>query len=236
MLEQLRRALYPLAASSVLLVLVSGPFTRFGLFTFRFGFILLALGVLGCALAAAFGTLLLLVPKTREGRFQRLAIAASVSLGVATFPLVLANRARALPMIHDITTDTENPPVFVDILPRRAGAPNHALYEGRAIAAQQKAGYPDIAPKLVPDPPNTAYDRALKATLDMGWEFVSGRAEEGRIEATATTFWFGFKDDVVIRIRPEGSGSRIDVRSVSRVGRSDVGANAARIRAYLARF
>jgi uncharacterized protein (DUF1499 family) len=68
----------------------------------------------------------------------------------------------------------------------------------------------------------------------MGWELVASDSAAGRIEATATTPWFGFKDDVVVRVRPDGSGSRIDVRSVSRVGKSDVGANAKRIRTYLA--
>ena len=71
---------------------------------------------------------------------------------------------------------------------------------------------------------------------DLGWEIVEASPSEGRIEATARTFWFGFKDDVVVRVTPSGDGSRIDVRSVSRVGKSDVGANAKRIRTYLERL
>ena len=67
----------------------------------------------------------------------------------------------------------------------------------------------------------------------MGWQIVDANAREGRIEATATTFWFGFKDDVVVRIVPAPGGSRVDVRSVSRVGVSDVGANAKRVRDFL---
>ncbi|WP_404326387.1 DUF1499 domain-containing protein [Aerophototrophica crusticola] len=78
--------------------------------------------------------------------------------------------------------------------------------------------------------------RAEAAARDMGWDIVAVEPAEGRVEATATTAWFGFKDDVVVRVRPEGDGSRIDVRSKSRVGRSDLGANAARIRDYLARL
>jgi uncharacterized protein (DUF1499 family) len=80
-----------------------------------------------------------------------------------------------------------------------------------------------------------AFRRAADAARAMGWEMVAADSAAGRVEATATTRWFGFKDDVVVRVRPDGAGSRIDVRSVSRVGGSDVGANAARIRAYLAR-
>ena len=82
-------------------------------------------------------------------------------------------------------------------------------------------------------PTDKAFDRALAAARAMGLEIVANSPAEGRIEATATTFWFGFKDDVVVRIVPDRQGSRVDVRSVSRVGRSDVGTNARRIRAYL---
>ena len=70
----------------------------------------------------------------------------------------------------------------------------------------------------------------------MGWEIVAANAEEGRIEATDTTLWFGFKDDVVVRIQARDDESLLDVRSVSRVGKSDVGTNAQRIRAYLRKF
>jgi uncharacterized protein (DUF1499 family) len=123
----------------------------------------------------------------------------------------------------------------VAILPLRAGAPNPAEYGGAEVAAQQRAGYPDIGPLILQTLPQQAFDRALAAARDMGWEIVATDPTSGRIEATATTFWFGFKDDVVVRVTPVGDGSRIDVRSVSRVGRSDVGSNAERIKAYLGR-
>ena len=84
----------------------------------------------------------------------------------------------------------------------------------------------------LPAPPRQAFDRALATARSLGWDIVASDPPAGRIEATDTTFWFGFKDDVVIRIRPQGSGARLDVRSKSRVGRSDVGANAARIRRF----
>jgi uncharacterized protein (DUF1499 family) len=90
-----------------------------------------------------------------------------------------------------------------------------------------------MAPLTIDEPPERAFLRALEAARDMGWEIVDSDPARGRIEATDTTPWYGFKDDVVVRVRAEGSGSRIDVRSVSRVGRSDVGTNARRIEDYL---
>jgi uncharacterized protein (DUF1499 family) len=83
------------------------------------------------------------------------------------------------------------------------------------------------------DPPARAFERALAVARAQGWEIVAAVPAEGRIEATDTTRFFGFKDDIVIRVKAEGAGSRVDVRSLSRVGKSDVGKNASRIRAYL---
>ncbi len=129
-----------------------------------------------------------------------------------------------------------NPPAFVAILPLRANAPNAAEYGGEEIAAQQRAAYPDVVPLHLASTPAAVFTRALDAARTMGWDLVNADSSEGRIEAVATTRWFGFQDDVVVRLTPDGSRTRIDVRSVSRVGRSDVGANARRIRRYLKRL
>jgi uncharacterized protein (DUF1499 family) len=137
------------------------------------------------------------------------------------------------PHIHDITTDIENPPRLVSVLPLRKNAENSAEYGGPEIAAQQHTAYPDIVPLMLPMRPAQAFERALATARHRGWMIADANPAEGRIEATATTFWFGFKDDVVIRIVPVTGGSRLDMRSVSRVGVSDVGTNAARIRSYL---
>jgi len=144
--------------------------------------------------------------------------------------------AQRVPAIHDITTDTENPPAFVSVLPLRKNAANPAEYGGPDVAAKQRAAYPDLIPATLRVPPAQAFDKALQAALEMGWTIVDSNSGDGRIEATDTTFWFGFKDDIVIRITQADQGSRIDVRSVSRVGRSDVGTNAKRIRKYLKRL
>jgi uncharacterized protein (DUF1499 family) len=145
-------------------------------------------------------------------------------------------KASKVPAIHDISTDVENPPAFSAVAPIRRGAPNPVEYGGPAIAEQQRKAYPDIGPVALDAPPDQAFQRALDAARDMGWEIVDANPAQGRIEATATTWWFGFKDDVVIRVSATEGGSKIDVRSLSRVGKSDVGTNAARIRAYLSRF
>ncbi len=145
-----------------------------------------------------------------------------------------------IPPIHDITTDTVNPPEFVDVLPLRANAPNTAVYGGgegetpESLAQQQRDAYPDIVTQRFEGSSEAVFARASAAANSLGWEIVAEVPEEGRIEATDTTFWFRFKDDIVIRIRADGNGSILDARSVSRVGRSDVGKNAARLRSFFA--
>jgi len=145
--------------------------------------------------------------------------------------------AKGVPMIHDITTDTENPPEFVSILALRKDASNPAEYGGPKIASKQHAAYPDIRPLTVGISPSRAYEAALAAAVRMNWQIVEGSPSERRIEAVATTRWFVFKDDIVIRISPAANvGSVLDIRSVSRVGLSDLGTNARRIRTFLKTF
>ena len=162
--------------------------------------------------------------------------AAGLAIGVLVTVTPAAERelGRSVPYIHDITTDTANPPQFVAAAAARAaaGARNPPQYDN--VAAQQRAAFPDIAPLVLNVPADQAFDRALAAARDMGWDILAAEKSQGRIEATATTRWFRFKDDVVVRIRPEGAGVRIDVRSKSRIGLSDLGANARRVRAYMA--
>jgi uncharacterized protein (DUF1499 family) len=147
------------------------------------------------------------------------------------------NRLRSVaPPIHDITTDTDNPPAFVAALPVRAAAKaNPVTYEGANLAKQQKAAYPDIVPVKLALAPDAAFKQALDTAKGMsGWTVVDSDAGSGRIEANQASRWFHFVDDVVIRVSADGAGSKIDIRSVSRVGRSDFGVNAERVRAYMA--
>jgi uncharacterized protein (DUF1499 family) len=218
---------------AALLVLLAGPGTRIGLWEFRTGFSLLRWGGYLGLTAAALAIVLVLI-RHRAGGTMPLFLGLLLGLGTAWAPWYWANRARRLPVIHDITTDPEHPPQFVAVLPLRAGAPNPASYGGPELAEAQRSAYPDIKPLVLTLAPAAAYSRALESAHNMGWEIVAADSAGGRIEATATTPWFGFKDDIVVRVKPEAGGSRIDVRSVSRVGKSDVGTNARRIRAYLA--
>ena len=209
---------------------LSGPGSRMGWWHFRFGFTLMQWAAYGALAGAALGLVALLI----GGGRGRAAVALVVGLAVFAVPWSFRRKAQSVPPIHDITTDTDDPPAFVDVIARRAAtnASNPPEYAGPEVAAQQKRAYPDLAPIALADPPDRALARAKTAAESLGWEIVASDAQQGRLEATDTTTFFGFKDDVVVRVRPSDGGSRVDVRSKSRVGRSDVGANAERIRAF----
>ena len=225
-----------LAALSGLTELLSGPGTRWGWWEYVAGLGMLRWAAL-CGLAATVLSLaaVFTVGPGERPCVQPLAVfGLTLGLIAATIPLTWLLTARSVPRIHDITTDTDDPPRFVAVLPLRSGASNPVNYGGPAIARLQHSAYPGVAPLMMPLPPDKAYVRAMDAVHKMKWTVVYGNSSEGRIEATDSTFWFGFKDDIVVRIRPEGNGSRLDVRSLSRVGLSDIGKNARRITAYLA--
>lgn len=228
---------FGLALVSLLAALLAGLGHRAEWWNYRFGLTMLrwaawggvaatALSLLSCVAAAQAGW--------KRGLFWSLG---GIVLGCLAFvpPWYIRHhfQAQGLPPIHDITTDTADPPRFVAILPLRKGVPNPAEYGGAKTAALQKKGYPDIVPLLLKAPPRAVFDQALSLARDSGWEIVADVPEALRIEATARTLLFGFKDDIVIRITPNGSGSRVDMRSVSRVGRSDFGTNARRVRDFL---
>lgn len=187
------------------------------------------------AIAGAVMSALALVLLWLSGGHRRQALAAAalvLNAMVAGPPLYLYWQLQSLPRIHDISTDTDDPPDFVAIAPRRKDARNPLDYKPET-AAQQKRGYPDIGPLRLDAAPPQSFARAERAARAMGWEIVAVAPNDLRIEATDTTLLFGFKDDIVIRIRPQAQGSVIDVRSLSRVGGSDFGANAKRVRAFL---
>ena len=224
-----------LAVTAAALLVVSGLGVRAGLWPFRMGIALFgaAIGVgLAGAVLAGIG---LAIPRRRAGAAPKLIAAFLLGTASALVPLQFLRQSMALPSIHDITTDTESPPPFVALVPLRAGAPNPPEYPGAHIAELQRIGYPELRPLQLAAPPAQAFARALAAARAMGLDVVAADEKSGRIEAVATTRWFGFKDDMVVRIAPSGGGSRIDVRSKSRVGRSDVGANARRIQEFLTR-
>lgn len=220
-----------------LLALAVGPLGwRLGWWHFRFAFFWLMPGAAYAALAGAVVSIIALAFGWSHLGSRGVALAAvGVVLGalVAYVPWQYDRLRGVVPPIHDITTDTENPPTFVAALKLRPADANTVKYEGAELAAKQRAAYPDIAPVKVGVAPADAFKRALDTAKAMpGWTVIDADPATGRIEANETSRWFRFTDDVVIRVAAEGAGARIDVRSVSRVGRSDFGVNAGRIRAY----
>ena len=217
-----KRVTVTLAVLAVLLLLVSGPGTRAGLWPFRVGFGMFA-GALFLGLGAAGAALVgLALPRQRSQSGPLLVAALMLGAASAAVPLDYIRRVKTLPYINDITTDTERLPQF--------SPPK--TYQSH-FAELQQIGYPDLRPLELAQPPKQAFERAAEIARRQGWEITALDERAGTVEATVTTRWFGFKDDVVIRIAPAGAGSRVDMRSKSRAGRSDAGANAHRIREFL---
>ncbi|MEM7219811.1 MAG: DUF1499 domain-containing protein [Pseudomonadota bacterium] len=215
-----------------LALLVLGPLgTRFGIWGFQFGLMCL----FGAVVLAAIGLIVAifgyLVARRNSLDVDRpvLVTGGVIAALILAVMGVQANAAFSVPPIHNISTDVDDPPVF-----QRAGAlrgvdSNSLDYDAATLAPQQQAAYPDVKPLDSSLAPEAAIARAQTVLEDMGLEIIGTDAGGSSIEATYTSFWFGFKDDVVVRVRPAAGGSRIDVRSVSRVGQSDLGANARRI-------
>ena len=207
------------------------PITGLGLY--RSYFNPLAMIVAGVGL---FALVIHLIRKEKMAAvFGGIAAVVGVALLVPMISSTINPPVRAAP-INDITTDTANPPAFLVLDDTRAGARTSLVYAGAEVADVQASAYPDIAPLETDLEADAAYTRALEVAEAMGWEIVAADAENHRFEATARTSVFYFADDVVVVVTEQDSGSRVDMRSVSRVGRSDQGVNAARIRAFQQQF
>jgi len=140
------------------------------------------------------------------------------------------------PMIHDVTTDTDDPPDFSRIKSMRSAEQNTLEYGGSEIADKQLTAYPDLHPVITSLDGDGAMARSIKVCMDLGWQIINADYDTGIVEASDTTRIFGFTDDIVIRIRVHGTGSRVDIRSVSRIGLGDMGKNAERIRQFMQAF
>ena len=228
-------AAFAVATVSALAALASGLGNRWGFWDYRIALTVLLWAAGGGLAGAALSLAAAAWAGYRGARRGMLWALIGLLAGVLTFglPWQMRQRAQELPRIHDITTDTDNPPRFVVAVALRKGAPNGVEYAGAEIAKQQKQAYPDIVSLDLNMPLRDAFERCLNVARSLGWEIVAAAPGEGRIEATDRTLFFGFKDDIVIRVTPAGAGSLVNVRSVSRVGRSDIGTNAKRIRAFL---
>ena len=221
--------------------------SRVGLWSFLTGFMFLGGGAILATIGVVVGIVGLILARKANRPADRpgLYVGIVVSVMVLAFLMAQFNTASSVPPIHNISTDMVDPPAFDQVVALREGAnpldydvSKLVQFQGEQVAygeAQQNA-YPDVRTHESDLAPEQALETAVGVLEDMGLQIVDTNPAEGRIEATATTFWFGFKDDMVVRIRPTADGSRVDVRSVSRVGQSDLGANAARIMAFLEGF
>lgn len=230
--------------------------TRFGILDWRFGFSTLTLVygpmLLVGAAALALGALVLAVlvnPRTGVRRAALALFIPALALGYAGY---VRSQVASTPPIHDIVTDAQAPLAFservmelrakvaganaVEADPRVPHDPRLGAAAGQSARALQQDAYPDIQPIMTAQSPTEAFELALAAARAEGWKVETIDRASGRIEASVHSFWFGFVDDIVLRVSPAEEGSRIDVRSTSRVGVSDLGANAARIRAFQARL
>ena len=227
--------------------LVAAFGTKFGLLDWRIGFGLMtymwgryvlfgALVIALIALPVAFFT------PPRRGMMSALLALLIPAAGLG-YGIYVGAKAREIPTIHDITTDTIEPPSFSEeVTAARAAIPGgngldlagKRTGDGRTFVALQRESYPDLAHISTSVDSARAFDAALALAREQGWSVGRNDAASGVIEAVAESFWYGFKDDIAIRVRADGSGARVDMRSVSRVGIGDLGANAARMRPFLA--
>lgn len=211
---------------------------RVGLWPFTIGFLALAVGSV-LAVIGAFGGLAGIIVARKRGLASDLP---PIYLGTAVSVLILGvmgmqfNAASSVPPIHNISTDTDDPPQFVEVVALRGASSNPLALDAERIAPLQKEFYPWVETLVMRSSTSDAFQKALSALEDLGLEIVATHPDLGLIEATDTTFWFGFKDDVAVRVREYPKGSIIDVRSVSRVGQSDLGVNARRIGEILSRI
>jgi uncharacterized protein (DUF1499 family) len=189
----------------------------------------------GLAIVLAFGGFVV-IWRQGLGGLGRAVTGLAVGLVLLAYPGYLGYRASKLPTINDITTDLGDPPRF-DVLARLRPR-GSSSYPGAQTAALQQKAYPDLDPLEYRAPPQLSYKVALNIVTKRGWHIVDSAPpaarRDGTIEAVARTLIMGFRDDVVVRIRAAGQGSRIDVRSASRYGLHDFGTNARRVAALLA--
>ncbi|MFK5913722.1 MAG: DUF1499 domain-containing protein [Woeseiaceae bacterium] len=164
--------------------------------------------------------------QNQQGGFLVAITALVLSLPIISATLMFEYSANAYPKINDISTDTLDPPSFWDV-------EEPMEYPGDSVAELQKAAYPDIVSLTLPITSEQAFEHALAIITDKGWEIVAKVPDEGRIEAVVSSLLYGFKDEIVVRIVSADDGVIVDVRSRSRIGRIDRGANAKRIRNYL---
>jgi uncharacterized protein DUF1499 len=236
----LRLALFSLVATFVALIIVrSGALDLVPAVSTLAGALVLA----GVAILLAFGAAIV-IWRDGLGGLRQAVLAVLIGLALIGYPAYLGARAYQLPAIYDVTTDPIDPPQFDAIARLRPRDANPIAYQGLYAAELQHAAYPDIDPEDTTATPQEAFDVAMRIIVRRKWRVVDARPprasaaggpadgtpRDGIIEAVARSLILGFPEDVVVRIRATTDGTRIDVRSASRYGRSDLGSNAARVR------
>ena len=218
--------------SAFLLVALPGPLYKYGVVDLGTAFTGFKFGVF-----AGIATLILLVLqiifKRKTVTLGSTIMALLLSTIAIAIPLSMLNKGKSVPPIHDISTDLVNPPEFVAIAPLRADAPNPVEYAGVEVATQQRAAYPELQTLNYTQSKSELVEATKQAIDHLGWQLVNIDADQGIVEATDRTMWFGFKDDVIVRITDKGSERLVDIRSKSRVGGSDLGKNAERIHGFI---
>ncbi len=224
-----------LAVFSVVAVLVSIAIVRFGFLEVKPA-LATFFGALGCAVLSILAGFAAFVAIWQNGSrgMGRILLAFMIDAVVLAYPAYLGVQYRKLPPIHDITTDPIDPPRFEALARLRSGdGANTAVYAGLYSAEQQRQAYPDIETVELEVPALRAYEVTLALVNKRKWRVVDERPpqprRDGRIEAIAQTLIMGFREDVSIRVKPDGEGSRVDIRSSSRYFESDLGSNAARV-------
>jgi uncharacterized protein (DUF1499 family) len=225
-----------LAVFSVVAVLVSIIIVRFGFLEMKpalatfFG----ALGIAGLSILVSFAAFVAIWQNGSRG-MSRILLALLIDAVVLAYPAYLALQFRKLPPIHDVTTDPIDPPRFEALARLRTGeGTNPAVYAGLYSAEQQRLAYPDIETVELDVPAQRAFEVVMRLVAKRKWLVIDERAPQpprgvGHVEAVARTPIMGFREDVSIRVTPDGDGSRVDIRSASRYFENDLGSNAARI-------
>ncbi|MGJ4946155.1 DUF1499 domain-containing protein [Bradyrhizobium sp. HKCCYLS1011] len=229
-----------LAVFSVVAVLVSILIVRFDFLEMKPA-LATFFGALGLAVLSILVGLAAFVAIWQNGSrgMGRILLAFLIDAVVLAYPAYLVLQYRKLPKIYDITTNLIEPPTFEALAPLRNGdGTNPAVYAGLTAWEKQQKFYPDIEPVQLELPPDRAYAIALKLVNRRKWFVVDERApqpprREGRIEAVARTPIMGFREDISIRVKPDGEDSQIDIRSASRYFDSDLGSNASRVTKFI---
>jgi hypothetical protein len=217
-----------LVLSGIALVLLAvAPFGwRLGCWPYSFGlyWLMPASGFVGVvAVSLCVLTLALGWSELRPRSLGVLSVALCLSAALVYVPWQYSRARSTLPPIHDITTDTDNPPAFSTVLPARAAEHSGGVnYDDPQLPRLQKVAYPDLAALKAALPVAKAFNETLHVAKSMpGWTIIASDADTGHIEASQQSRWFRFTDDIVIRVSCDVAGSRIDMRSTSRQGHSD---------------